>query len=492
MTTTLPPRAGHEPPPAAAGAGADRITVDPFVAFHPPRSPLGRWLATSDARTWRSVRRALTLVCLVPLVTIAAAKANRFVGDPILGAYGVAVILSTVAVMYLAFVRYRDPSVGIALPEGELPLVSFFLPVKNEEENIEACVQSMLASTYPNLEVFVINDGSTDDTAAVLEQFHSDPRVTVISLETSIGKKKALVTAARQAKGSIFAFTDSDCIMAHDAIERCVAVLLDDKGLGAVCGHARALNADHNLMTRTQDVWYDGQFGINKAAESCFGSVSCVSGPLAVFRREAIYNYLPAWANDRFAGDEFLFATDRQLTAYVLGQRWIGHRLRAQYADDPFISAEHYRPRGWRIAYIKSARVVTNVPETSPSFLKQQIRWKKSFIRNLFFNGPYYWRRGTGPGMLFYGHAIWVVAAPIMAFRHLIWLPATGEWELMTLYLCGVATKGIVAAIAYKVQNPGCWRWVFRPIMSIASALVLSWLIVYSAFTIRKRVWHRA
>lgn len=483
MTATMTGAADHP---------ADPSTVHPLEVFPPPRSATGRWMARADPRTRRAVRRAITLAVLLPLVIIAAAKANHFVGDPVLGAYGVLVVFSTVAMMYLAFVRYRDPSVGLHLPDHNLPLVSFFLPVKNEEENIEQCVQSMLDSSYPNLEVFVINDGSTDNTAAVLERFASDPRVTVLTLEQSIGKKKALVTAARQANGTIFAFTDSDCIMAHDAIERCVATLLNDKNLGAVSGHARALNADRNLMTRTQDVWYDGQFGINKAAESCFGSVSCVSGPLAVFRRQAIYNYLPAWANDTFAGDEFLFATDRQLTAYVLGQRWIGHRLRAQYASDPLIAAEQYRPRGWRIEYVKSARVVTNVPETGKSFLRQQIRWKKSFIRNLFFNGPYYWRRGTGPGLLFYGHAIWVVAAPIMAFRHLVWLPATGNFQLMILYLCGVLTKGIVAAIAYKIQNPGCWRWVFRPLMSIASALLLSWLIVYSALTIRKRVWYRA
>jgi len=51
-----------------------------------------------------------------------------------------------------------------------------------------------------------------------------------------------------------------------------------------------------------------------------FGSVSCVSGPLAGFRREAIWNYFPAWAADSFLGREFRFATDRQLTGYVLGQ----------------------------------------------------------------------------------------------------------------------------------------------------------------------------
>lgn len=65
--------------------------------------------------------------------------------------------------------------------------------------------------------------------------------------------------------------------------------------MGAVSGHCRALNAETNLLTRIQDCWYEGQFSIKKAFESVFGAVTCVSGPLAAFRRESIYNYIPAW-----------------------------------------------------------------------------------------------------------------------------------------------------------------------------------------------------
>lgn len=65
-----------------------------------------------------------------------------------------------------------------------------------------------------------------------------------------------------------------------------------------------ALNADSTLLTKVQDTWYEGSFRVVKAAESSVGSVTCVSGPLAVFRRDAIWNYLPAWANDPLLGAE--------------------------------------------------------------------------------------------------------------------------------------------------------------------------------------------
>jgi cellulose synthase/poly-beta-1,6-N-acetylglucosamine synthase-like glycosyltransferase len=261
--------------------------------------------------------------------------------------------------------------------------------------------------------------------------------------------------------------------------------------MGAVSGHARALNANHNFLTRIQDAWYEGQFSVAKAAESFFGSVTCVSGPLAVFRREAIYNYFPAWEGDTFLGQEFRFATDRQLTGYVLGQPWVGRRLKACYQSSSFVRDRDYPERRWRIEYVRSARVLTNVPSSVRSMLKQQIRWKKSFIRNLFFTGTFLWRRGIMSAFLFYGHVLWVMAAPILAFRHLVLLPAHGKWMLLILYLCGVLFKGSIWAVAYKVQNPRSPQWVYRPLMSLISSVVLSWLLWYSAATLRKSVWAR-
>jgi cellulose synthase/poly-beta-1,6-N-acetylglucosamine synthase-like glycosyltransferase len=310
-------------------------------------------------------------------------------------------------------------------------------------------------------------------------------------MDRNRGKKRACVQAARRASGTILAFTDSDCVLARDALDRCVAVLLAEDRVGAVSGHARALNANLNLLTRVQDVWYDSQFAVAKAAESSFGSVTCVSGPLAVYRREAIENYLPAWADDRFAGQPFLFATDRQLTAYVLGQQWIGARLKARYADDPLVRRVDHPPRHWDVVYCRSARVWTDVPTTPRRFLRQQSRWKKSFVRNLFFNGTWIWRRGAGAALLYYAHAVWVFAAPVMAFRHLVWLPAHGAVWLTAMYLCGVSFKGFVWAAAYKVHNPRCHRWVYRPLMTLASCLVLSWVILWSLATLRRPVWSR-
>ena len=119
------------------------------------------------------------------------------------------------------------------------------------------------------------------------------------------------------------------------------------------------------------------------------------------------------------------------------------------------------------------------MPSSMRGFLRQQVRWKKSFIRNIFFTGRFQWRRGIGPTALFYLHLLFVIAAPILAFRHLVWLLMAGAWFLTLLYLCGVFLKGGIWAAAYRVQNPHSNGWVYRPLMSLLSVLVLSWLPIY-------------
>jgi cellulose synthase/poly-beta-1,6-N-acetylglucosamine synthase-like glycosyltransferase len=436
-------------------------------------------------------RRAVGFLLVAPLVVLLALRLNHFVHDPLFCSYGAAVLGTSAIVIFLAFSRYRDPSLD-PVPSPATPPVSCLVAVKNEEGVITSCVDSLFASDYRRFEVIVVDDGSIDATPQLLRQLqqrHADLRV--ISLPESVGKKRALTTGVQYATGDIFVFSDSDCVVEPDAISHIVRAFCAHPDVGAVSGHARALNASRNLLTKTQDTWYEGQFSVWKAAESVFGAVTCISGPLAGFRREAVFNFLPAWANDRFLGKDFPFATDRQLTAYVLGAPYVGEELKRRYADSPFVRGADYPCVRWRTGYVKSARVRTVVPWTLRRLVKQQIRWKKSFIRNLFFVGSFQWRRGPVPAVLFYGRAVFIVAAPLMAFRHLVWLPMHGAYALTLLYLLGIVFKGCIWAFAYRSENPGCARWIYRPLMSLMTVLLFSMLLPYSLLTIRRGAWSR-
>ncbi len=447
----------------------------------------------------RGLRRLGTVAVLLPLLVLLARQAPRLPHAHLMMAYGFAVLASTIAVFYLAYARYQDPSRTASTtprhgfpPLVARPTVSFLVAVKDEVAGIEACVRSMAASDYRPLQLVVVDDGSTDGTGQLLDRLAGELGITVLHMPHNVGKKRALVHAAGYATGEVIAFTDSDCVLAPDALRRCVQALHRHPELGAVSGHARALNADETMLTRAQDVWYEGQFRVAKAAEASFGSVTCVSGPLAVFRREAIYNYLPAWAHDRFLGGEFRFATDRQLTGYVLGQRWLGRKLKLRNADSPFVSDVDYPELAWKVGYVRSAEVLTTVPARLRPFLRQQVRWKKSYLRNLFFTGTFMWRRGPGPAALYYGHALWVLMAPFMAFAHLVLAPMLGYWQIPLLYLCGVLVKGSAWGLSYKIDNPHSPHWRYRAVMSLISATMLSWLLPYSLLTIRSKVWSRS
>jgi len=95
------------------------------------------------------------------------------------------------------------------------PRVSVLVPARNEEKNIDACLEGLIEQDYPNLEIFVLNDDSADDTAAIVRQFSArDQRVQLIDgapLPAGwLGKNWACHQLSEQATGEIFIFTDAD------------------------------------------------------------------------------------------------------------------------------------------------------------------------------------------------------------------------------------------------------------------------------------------
>lgn len=415
--------------------------------------------------------------------------------------YGVSVTVVLTINFYFAIFKYEDPAILAENIERDnskkgikpkSPLVSCMVAVFNEEDAIEQCILSLLAQTYENKEIIFVNDGSTDKTAEILDQYARDGSIKVIHQKNS-GKKRALGKAMREAHGSIFAFSDSDSVWAVDALEKIVRIFNVFPDVGGVSGHFRLKNSATNILTRAQDSWADGQFAIRKAFESYFGAVTCISGPLAAFRREAIYNFIPAWEQDMFLGQEFRFATDRTLTGFLLGSKWIGKKLKEKYAQDDCVREADYPLRDWRVVYSKSAKSWTLLPDTFRNLIKQHVRWKKSFIRNTFFTGSFYWRKPFLPSLVYYLHIVFVLIGPVIAFRHLIYLPIQGNVWAAILYVMGIVFIGFMFGLAYRLENRGSDShiWIYRPVMSLLSTLVLSWIIFYSALTIKKMVWYR-
>lgn len=392
--------------------------------------------------------------------------------------------------------RYVDPYqlARSALDDAdrERPFVSMMVAVHNDEHLIVDCINSMLTQTYREREIWVVNDGSTDRTREILnDHFGKNRNVNIIHLEQNIGKKGALAQAMKKAKGSIFAFTDSDSIWEPTAIERMVAIFMHRPEVGAISGHTNARNAGLNALTSLQDGWNQKQYRMRKGFESIFGSVSCVSGPLACYRREAVFNYIPAWVDDRFLGQRFRFATDRTLTGFTLGGARLGPGLKTSHKESSFVKNEDHPCRDWQVVYCESAKAQTFVAETRAKMITQRVRWGKSFLRNLFLTGRFYYHRPFLPVLYYYLHVLHVFTWPLVITLLPIILYLLGLWQLALAYLMLLFLLLTFSGPLARMTHPQGVRLVGRPMLNLYGLLLLPFLPFYSALTIKRMEWLR-
>ncbi len=113
-------------------------------------------------------------------------------------------------------------SIGDVSP-GQLPLISVIIPARNEERNIQACLQAVLSQTYSPIEVIVVDDRSTDDTPRILKETAArDDRVKIIRGAEPppgwSGKPHALVQGAAVAQGEWLCFVDADTFIAPELL----------------------------------------------------------------------------------------------------------------------------------------------------------------------------------------------------------------------------------------------------------------------------------
>jgi chlorobactene glucosyltransferase len=114
------------------------------------------------------------------------------------------------------------------------PLISILIPARNEAENISRCLKSLLKQDYPNLEIIVLNDNSTDTTSKVVKGIaQKDNRVRLVEgapLEEGwTGKNFASHQLAKHAKGEYFVFTDADTVHFPKTISSAFGALLTSK-----------------------------------------------------------------------------------------------------------------------------------------------------------------------------------------------------------------------------------------------------------------------
>ena len=218
--------------------------------------------------------------------------------------------------------------------------VSVLIPAYNEARVIEESVKRVLASECVQIEVIVIDDGSKDETSAIVHHaYDGDKRVQLLTLENG-GKARALNEGLKLAKGDVIVALDADTQFEPMTIAR-LARWFADEEIGAVAGNAKVGNRI-NIVTKWQAVEYVTAQNLERRALDRFDAITVVPGAVGAWRRAAL-DAVGGYPHDTLAEDQ-------DLTIAI--QR-----------------------KGWLVEYDVDAVAWTEAPETFGALAKQRFRW---------------------------------------------------------------------------------------------------------------------
>ena len=240
------------------------------------------------------------------------------------------------------------PSVNLQQDDNALPLISLVVPAYNEGVVIQAAIRSLLLLDYPNYEILVIDDGSTDDTyekaLGVAREPHSIP-IRVITKRNG-GKAEALNTGMTAARGEFILNMDGDSKLSSNTLRACIRHF-DNPKIGAVAGNVKVINRE-NMWSNIQALEYVEGLAMARKAQSFLRIVNIIPGPLGMFRKTVL---------QQVGGyDHDTFAEDCDLTLKML-------------------------MRGWQIAYEPAAVAWVETPSQLLNLLKQRYRWTRGILQ---------------------------------------------------------------------------------------------------------------
>lgn len=264
------------------------------------------------------------------------------------------------SVIYYFRIERKDP-----LPLPATPMVSLLVPAFNESSNLYEVVKHLNKLNYPNYEILIINDGSTDNTAvyakALAEKYE---RVRCIDLQENCGKANALYLGFIASKGEYLVCVDGDSYLDKDCIRYMMSHFLNPNNgerVGAVTGNPRVRNRS-SLFAKIQLCEYASIISLIKRTQRIWGKVMTVSGVVVAYRKQALLD-CGLW--------------DRDMVTEDIAVTW---KLERNF---------------WDIRYEPNALCWMLVPETLKGLIKQRKRWAQGGQEVMFRHAGIFksWRR---------------------------------------------------------------------------------------------------
>ena len=234
-------------------------------------------------------------------------------------------------------------------PEDDLPTVSVMVPCWNEESTVVKTVNSLLEMDYPKEKLFVvvIDDGSTDNTWQVVQQFASNPQVRLFHKENEGSKFAALNYGLDRIHTDIVGCLDADSRVDVQALRHSILPFSDPAIMCVV--PSMVIDQPKTLMQHMQKPEYEVGIYLRKVF-SALNSLYIAPGPFTIFRRSVF---------------------DK-----------IGYYIEAHHTEDLEI-ALRMQVHGMRLVHAPDSLVYTHGPKTWPALLKQRIRWTYGGMKNI-------------------------------------------------------------------------------------------------------------
>ena len=340
------------------------------------------------------------------------------------------------------------------------PAVSVIIPAHNEAAVIVGTIRSIVDDGYPDLEVLVIDDGSTDGTADLVQRrFSVDPRVSV-HRRPKAGKVAALNTALSLARHEIVVTVDADTAARHGTIEKLARHFVDPQ-IAAVSGNVRVGNRRTGI-TRFQSIEYICAFNLERRALDLLRTITVVPGAGSAWRKRAIEEV------GGFSADTL--AEDTDLTLAI-------------------------RRMGYSVRYDDEAIAYTEVPESTAALLRQRFRWLYGTLQSAWKHRGALFRPKYG-SLGFIGlPCIWLfqMALPLVspvAEIAMVAALAAGRWEIVVSYGGALFILELAGGLlAYGLEGERPDDLVLLPVQRIYYRAMLLYLAGRALVAAIKGAW---
>ncbi|MCR5844033.1 MAG: glycosyltransferase [Oscillospiraceae bacterium] len=407
-------------------------------------------------------------LCTSVIMAMRVESIRYFATNPWL--YGYSIMTAVFLLSRYLFGSFYKPT---PIDPEYTPSVTIVIPCFNEEKWIRETILRCADQDYPvdKLDLIIVDDGSSDKSVEVIKQtvrdmcaegpqYNIENRVRVFFQNYNQGKREAMGIGIRNARTELIVFVDSDSFLYPNAIRTLVQPMKDPQ-MGGVAGRTDVANVYTNWLTKMQAVRYYISFRIMKAAEAYFDSVMCLSGPLSCYRLEVVQEVFDKWINQRFMGQKATFGDDRSLTNYVV---------------------EHYRT-----GYQDHAICSTIVPNQNRQFLRQQMRWKRSWLRESLRACTFMWKKQPFMALSFYLGVLVPLIAPIIVLYNLVYVPFV-KHIFPAAFLIGLLMMSLMMCFAQLILKKSS-LWIYGFFFCLYYEVILLWQMIWAWLTFWVNDW---